>query len=649
MSEVQDKPEKMPPVPPFVQFVASAVPMVFDNSMSYYEALCALWKYIDGMTSVINNNATLEEEYIEKFNELKEFVDTYFDNLDVQEEINNKLDEMAQDGTLEEIMAEYATTKVDYFYIPSTATLADITAAITSPKAKIIEFEKATYTLVGYIPLTSNTTIYLNGATLTSNDGDLHILGYAVNSTWTGYNGIHDVKICNGKVGFSFALMHNANITFSDIEFLDNIKRHAVQVASCKNVKFENCTFDGQKYLDDYFSESELIQLESATRSGQPFLTDPDSVSYDDGGNDGIVIDSCYFKAGNNTTSRFYTGIGHHSSGGVNPYYNNNITITNCIFESAYYSQICPAGFANSVISNNVFNQTDNINTEIYNIRFRSSNKNILVDNNIFIGGYHNISNVNLVYTNDRLIIRNNTFDTEFEDNVGNIIIKNWTNVLIEGNTFKHAYKRNIAVNALDGDNTHVAYVRIENNDFNDANITASDGENIYLGYTSNVVIKNNNVTNNNLRYFVNGDSTRVTSIDIGYNNLIGTASSKKVITGLADYTNITNASVNLYYRDSASYAAVDDGTPTYAFSQFNTLYLALNKNANADYLYTIKIKPFSLRGKLGTRKYPITLVDESGNLASALFTINYDGTFDYTSASSINLRAINGFNEVLY
>ena len=58
MSEVQDKPEKMPPVPPFVQFVASAVPMVFDNSMSYYEALCALWKYIDGMTSVINNNAT---------------------------------------------------------------------------------------------------------------------------------------------------------------------------------------------------------------------------------------------------------------------------------------------------------------------------------------------------------------------------------------------------------------------------------------------------------------------------------------------------------------------------------------------------------------------------------------------------------------
>lgn len=104
---MNDKPDRMPNVPPFVKFVASAVPMVFDNSLSYYEALCALWKYIQDMTDVINNNATLEEEYIEKFNELKTFVDHYFDNLDVQEEINNKLDQMVEDGTFEEILSEY--------------------------------------------------------------------------------------------------------------------------------------------------------------------------------------------------------------------------------------------------------------------------------------------------------------------------------------------------------------------------------------------------------------------------------------------------------------------------------------------------------------------------------------------------------------
>jgi hypothetical protein len=40
------------------------------------------------------------DEYIAKFVELKDFVDDYFDNLDVQEEINNKLDSMVEDGTL---------------------------------------------------------------------------------------------------------------------------------------------------------------------------------------------------------------------------------------------------------------------------------------------------------------------------------------------------------------------------------------------------------------------------------------------------------------------------------------------------------------------------------------------------------------------
>lgn len=118
-----DTPKRMPNVPPFVKFVCANVPMVFDDSLSYYEALCALWKYVQGMTDVINNNATLEEEFIEKFNilsgkfdELKNYVDTYFDNLDVQEEINNKLDEMAEDGTLQEIITAYIQSNVAWVF-----------------------------------------------------------------------------------------------------------------------------------------------------------------------------------------------------------------------------------------------------------------------------------------------------------------------------------------------------------------------------------------------------------------------------------------------------------------------------------------------------------------------------------------------------
>ena len=113
---MNDKPQKMPPVPPFVRFVASAVPMVFDNSLSYYEALCALWKYIQDTADVVNNNATLEEEFIDKVNELETYVNTYFDNLDVQEEINNKLDAMAEAGTLADIISQYLNSTAIFGY-----------------------------------------------------------------------------------------------------------------------------------------------------------------------------------------------------------------------------------------------------------------------------------------------------------------------------------------------------------------------------------------------------------------------------------------------------------------------------------------------------------------------------------------------------
>lgn len=101
------KVEKQPPVPPFVQFCCAAIPQVFDDSLSYYEALCAMWKYLNDTVNVINNNALVTEEYIAKFDELKSYVEHYFDNLDVQEEINNKLDQMALDGTLQEIITQY--------------------------------------------------------------------------------------------------------------------------------------------------------------------------------------------------------------------------------------------------------------------------------------------------------------------------------------------------------------------------------------------------------------------------------------------------------------------------------------------------------------------------------------------------------------
>lgn len=118
--------EKTPNVPPFVSYCAQLIPTVFDNSLSYYEALAALAKWMqDNLVDVINNNATVTEQYIRMTEELKAYVENYFDNLDVQEEINNKLDQMAEDGTLQEIITAYIQSNVAWTF----DTVADMKSA----------------------------------------------------------------------------------------------------------------------------------------------------------------------------------------------------------------------------------------------------------------------------------------------------------------------------------------------------------------------------------------------------------------------------------------------------------------------------------------------------------------------------------------
>lgn len=87
-------------ISPFKNFCMTigALPTSYLESMSYYETLCWLCKYLENtINPAINNNA-------EALKELQEYVANYFDNLDVTEEINNKLDEMAEDGTLAQII-----------------------------------------------------------------------------------------------------------------------------------------------------------------------------------------------------------------------------------------------------------------------------------------------------------------------------------------------------------------------------------------------------------------------------------------------------------------------------------------------------------------------------------------------------------------
>ena len=84
------------------------IPTSFRQCMTWEEQVLWLSKFINQtLIPAINDTTEATQELQALFIELKDYVDNYFANLDVQEEINNKLDQMAEDGTLEEIIAQY--------------------------------------------------------------------------------------------------------------------------------------------------------------------------------------------------------------------------------------------------------------------------------------------------------------------------------------------------------------------------------------------------------------------------------------------------------------------------------------------------------------------------------------------------------------
>ena len=84
------------------------LPSSYKESLTYEEQLLWFMDYLENkVIPTVNNNASAVEELQALYLELKTYVDEYFDNLDVQTEINNKLDDMAESGELTSIIAEY--------------------------------------------------------------------------------------------------------------------------------------------------------------------------------------------------------------------------------------------------------------------------------------------------------------------------------------------------------------------------------------------------------------------------------------------------------------------------------------------------------------------------------------------------------------
>ena len=91
------------------------LPLVYDESLSYYELLCKVVKYLNNTIAAVNENTADVAQMRTELTELETFVNIYFDNLNVQTEINNKLDAMARDGSLTALIEPYVDSMTESF------------------------------------------------------------------------------------------------------------------------------------------------------------------------------------------------------------------------------------------------------------------------------------------------------------------------------------------------------------------------------------------------------------------------------------------------------------------------------------------------------------------------------------------------------
>lgn len=555
--------QKIKPSGIFTNYIYKTIPLAFDESMSYYETLCGILSLLKTQEEVVNNNADLLAE-------LESYVQNYFKNLDVQTEINNKLDKMAQDGTLENLISQYLQLQTTFTY-DSVNDMKNATNLINGCFTKTLGFYSyndgggAFYkirqitnqddvdemfiialndtSLIAELIINDNkVNVKQCGVTGNSNDDatikltklfntkyDLYfpsgtynttsplvltsckLIGEDVNTTIIKYNNetSHDELINS----------HNLNnLLIKDICFdcgsLKNILKTSINLYSTNGLKIINCEFK-----NGYGSHLRLN----------------DSIN--------ILIENCYFHDIDGNTGNVGNAIYCHPA--------SNLTVTKCKCERIMEDFIYLDGASdnpvkNIYINNNIITYTgyNNSLTSPNAIGINGNCQNIFIENNVMS------NNVNSIKTDIRYEILPENINI-----INNIVMNNSQNGFsIKSN--KNLISSNTILNCTqDG-----LYIHESNNTILSNNTIAENGRNglfcrksnylhindcvIYNNHSTGIIIGDNvnypcnNVSLNNCEVYKTEDGTQATGIQIIYGDNVKMLSCRS-------YNNTVNYDVN--------------------------------------------------------------------------------------------------------
>lgn len=122
-------------------YTIGMLPTSYKLSLTYEEQLLCIGKYLEeSVIPALNNNAEAVLELQNLFIDLKNYVENFFDNLNIQSQVNAKIDNMVQSGLFEELLNKFINNNIMRTYNTTTDLIQNAQFLIPNMKIKTLGY-----------------------------------------------------------------------------------------------------------------------------------------------------------------------------------------------------------------------------------------------------------------------------------------------------------------------------------------------------------------------------------------------------------------------------------------------------------------------------------------------------------------------------